>query len=210
MLLPAISTSSQGIRRRAAAPLLWLLDLGLLAISTLAAADRAIADSLTFTTCTSGDGLHSDVVMDVCSNGSFIDTGHYYGDEIRVSPDGGSPWSLKTSADGLMSFGYALDITGIGSDVHAGANHGLSVSSDGGANWQNHTTANELGSDVVLDASIGGKTLYSATAGGLSVATEREQAGDGHPVSNSDVEAGRGPSELLHEIEAVRSPWVVR
>jgi hypothetical protein len=210
MLPPAISTSSQGIRRRAAAPLLWLLDLGLLAISTLAAADRAIADSLTFTTCTSGDGLHSDVVMDVCSNGSFIDTGRHYGEEIRVSADGGSPWSLKTSADGLMSFGYALDITGVGSDVHAGANHGLSVSSAGGANSRNHTTANELGSDVVLATSFDGKTLSVTTAGGLSVATEREQAADGHPVSDSGVEAGRSPSELLHEIEAVRAPWVVR
>ena len=64
------------------------------------------------------------------------------------------------------------DVYAVGSTVYAATNGGLSISTDGGANFNNRTTVQGLGGNVVLDVYALGSTVYAATGGGLSISTD--------------------------------------
>jgi hypothetical protein len=49
---------------------------------------------------------------------------------------------------------------------------GLSISTDGGASFENRTTANGLGGNSVYDVMVIDDTVYAATIGGLSISTD--------------------------------------
>ena len=59
----------------------------------------------------------------------------------------------------------------VGSTVYAATSSGLSISKNGGINFNNYTTAYFLGSNTVYGVYVSGSTIYVATAGGVSIST---------------------------------------
>jgi hypothetical protein len=59
-----------------------------------------------------------------------------------------------------------------GSNVYAATNGGVSISTDGGANFTNKTTADGLGNNIVRGVYVDGSNVYAATDGGLSISTD--------------------------------------
>lgn len=69
------------------------------------------------------------------------------------------------------------DVFASGNNIYAATEGGLSISTDGGANWSTSTQANGLGtgglgSNLVRGLAVSGGTIYAGTnGGGLSVST---------------------------------------
>jgi hypothetical protein len=57
-----------------------------------------------------------------------------------------------------------------GTSIYAATDGGLGISSNGGSNWTNYTTANGLGNNQVFGVYASGSSVYAATNGGLSIA----------------------------------------
>ena len=82
-----------------------------------------------------------------------------------------SSFTNKTTANGLGSNsveGVYVD----GSNVYAGTDGGLSISTDGGAIFTNKTTTDGLGSNSVGGVYVVGSNVYAATQGGLNISTD--------------------------------------
>ena len=60
----------------------------------------------------------------------------------------------------------------VGSTVYAATAGGLSISTDGGANFTNKTTADGLGDNVVHGVFVDGTYVYAATDGGLGISSD--------------------------------------
>lgn len=56
--------------------------------------------------------------------------------------------------------------------VYVGTASGLSISTDGGLNFVNRTTANGLGGNVIREVYVSDSILYVATSGGMSISTD--------------------------------------
>ncbi len=85
-------------------------------------------------------------------------------------PQGISPFSLKTTANGLGHNGVYDFFQTKNGNMYAATNGGLSISTNGGTSFINYTSANGLGSNFVhkVFVSDNGK-IYAATVNGLSI-----------------------------------------
>lgn len=107
------------------------------------------------------------------------------GGGLCISTDGGSSWTVKTTADGLLSnfvqSVYADDLLIYAGMVPGFACNtqevgGLSISHDGGASWIGFEIANGLGSERIFDVAAREGFAYAAGycfPGALSVVTTR-------------------------------------
>jgi hypothetical protein len=78
------------------------------------------------------------------------------------------------------------DVYAMGNKVYAATGAGLSISTDGGATFNNRTTANSmLGSNDVRDVYAVGDTIYAATGAGLSISTDGGATFNNRTTSNS-------------------------
>src|SRR5690349_9345621 len=78
---------------------------------------------------------------------------------VPVLPAAASIWTNRTTADGLGS-NPVNGVFASGSTVYAATAGGLSISTDGGANFSNKTTVNGLGSNGVRGVFASGSTVY--------------------------------------------------
>ncbi len=93
----------------------------------------------------------------------------YYWSKNNI-PQGISPFSLKTTANGLGHNGVYDFFQTKNGNMYAATNGGLSISTNGGTSFVNYSTANGLGSNFVhkVFVSDNGK-IYAATVNGLSI-----------------------------------------
>ena len=67
---------------------------------------------------------------------------------------------------------------------------GLSISTNGGSSFTNYTTTSGLGSNTVLGVYANGGTIYAATFGGLSIASDPNPVPAPLPVLGSAAALG--------------------
>lgn len=73
----------------------------------------------------------------------------------------------------------------VGSTVYAATNGGVSISTDNGASFTNHTTG--LGSTNVSSVYAVGSTVYAATDNGLSISTDGGATFTNYTQANSGL-----------------------
>ncbi|MCB9341328.1 MAG: hypothetical protein H6577_24660 [Lewinellaceae bacterium] len=83
-------------------------------------------------------------------------------------------YSIYNTANGLG--GTVRGIAVVNNTIYAAtftapSSGGVSISTNGGTNFTNYTTANGLGSNRVNDVYVVGSTVYAATQAGLSIST---------------------------------------
>ena len=115
---------------------------------------------------------------------------------MPISPAQGaacfSSFSTKTTADGLGS-NTVFDVHADGSTIYAATSGGLSISTNGGANFTNFTTSTTpaIAGNGVLGVHLDGSTIYAATNGGLSISTN-----GGASFTNKTTADGLGSNGL--------------
>jgi hypothetical protein len=83
-----------------------------------------------------------------------------------------SNFTTKNKSNSGLAGNDVADVYAVGSTVYAATLNGLSISTNGGLNFTNYTTANGLGDNAVYDVYAVGNTVYAATFGGLSISTD--------------------------------------
>ena len=81
--------------------------------------------------------------------------------------------------------------------IYAAPISGLSISTNGGSNFTNYTTANGLGDDTALSVYESGGTVYVATYGGLGISTN-----GGSSYTNHTADDGLGNNRVLGVYES--------
>lgn len=85
-------------------------------------------------------------------------------------------WESRTTADGLGG-NWVWAISTDGGTIYVATQHGLSISTNGGASFSNKTTANGLGDNRVNGVYVSGSMVYAATGGaaaggGVSISSD--------------------------------------
>ena len=89
---------------------------------------------------------------------------------LVARPAAATSFNNRTPANSSLGNIRVNSVTVSGSTIYASTNGGgLSISTDGGTNFTNKTTADGLGSNTLLGVYVDGGTIYVATAGGLSI-----------------------------------------
>ena len=91
---------------------------------SLAATPAALADGLSFTNYTTGNGLGSDTVSGVYASGSSIYAGTTGG--LSISTNNGTNWSNYTTTQGLAN-DTVRGVYASGSSIYAATDSGLSI-----------------------------------------------------------------------------------
>ena len=164
--------SCAGVLARVRQRWVHLLLAGLLLASGLALAPRPAAaqGTLTCVNKTTDNGLGSNTVLGVYTDGSTVYAATARG--LSISTDGGAAFINKTTDNGL-SDNWLKSVYASGSTVYAATfGGGVSISTNGGASFINYTTDNGLGTNDTLGVYASGSTVYAATfGGGLSIST---------------------------------------
>jgi len=71
-----------------------------------------------------------------------------------------------------------------GSTIYAATHGGLSISTNGGTAFTNHTTADGLGDDTVNGVYVSGQIIYAATNGGTAFTNYTTANGLGDDIVN--------------------------
>ncbi len=77
----------------------------------------------------------------------------------------------RTNANNTLGSNNVRGVFVSGGTIYAATSAGVSISTDGGANFVNRTTLDGLGNNSVIDVFVSGSNVYAATTGGLSIST---------------------------------------
>ena len=126
----------------------------------------------------SGTGSYSKLLSGLSPNTAYVvrsyavNSGGTTYSPVQNFSTNGLPTSFVTyKTNNGLGNDRVNDIYASGDTIYAGTSGGLSISTNGGANWTNYTTANGLGGNNVNDVYASGSTLYAATSGGVSIST---------------------------------------
>ena len=101
---------------------------------SLSASPAALADGLSFTNYTTGNGLVNNAVTGVYASGSSIYAATFGG--LSISTNNGSSWTNYTTAQGLAN-NFVIGVYASGSSIYAATSGGLSISTNNGTSWSN-------------------------------------------------------------------------
>ncbi|MEN9468859.1 MAG: hypothetical protein RL630_592, partial [Verrucomicrobiota bacterium] len=124
-----------------------------------------------FSNFTTTAGLGNNNVRSVYANGTTVYAATVGG--LSISTNGGTTFINRTTANGLGA-NFINGVYAVGSSVYAATNGmGLSISSDGGANFTTRNATNAgLGSNDVRGVYANGSSIFAATYGGLSISLD--------------------------------------
>ncbi len=122
-----------------------------------------------YTTYTTANGLNNNFIGN--RNGIFVDGSNVYvctGNNLNISNNGGTTFSVKTTSDGLAS-SNVFSVYASGSTVFAATGAGLSQSTDGGNTF---TTNTSLGNVSTYSIAVSGSNVYVTTPNGVAISTD--------------------------------------
>jgi hypothetical protein len=125
----------------------------------------------TFINRTTANGLGNNNVRSVYANGTTVYAATVGG--LSISTDGGTTFTNRTTANGLGA-NWINGVYAVGSSVYAATETmGLSISTNGGANFTTSNATNAgLGNNDVRGVYADGSSIFAATYGGLSISLD--------------------------------------